>query len=101
MARARKNIEELKKAAEANDSKLIYSALRKDLIDKMSSFSENKDYLQSALMIMRLQSLIDKSGFSEEDGFEVEANAVVEAALEKISEMEEKYYEEYLGDDDE
>lgn len=95
MARVRKNIEAARSAAKNNDSKNLYSALRADLLDKIATFTESKDYLQCMMIIMKLQVMIDKSGVVQ-DSSEEEANEVVDSARAKILEMEEKYYQEYV-----
>lgn len=94
MARVRQNIEAARSAAKNNDSKNLYSALRADLLDKIATFTESKDYLQCMMIIMKLQAMIDKSG-AVQDSSEEEANEVLDSARAKILEMEEKYYEEY------
>lgn len=102
MARIRKNIESAKKAAAENNSKDLYSALRADLLDKISTFTEGKDYLQCMMIVMKLQQMIDRSGMAQDES-EDAANEVVDSARAKIAEMEEKFYEEFsdLEEEDE
>lgn len=97
MARVRKNIEDAQKAAENNDSEALYSALRADLLQKIPGFSDAKEYLQCMMIIMKLQAMIDKSGVVVDEDSEA-ANNVIEEARAKITEMEEKYYQEYTDD---
>ena len=97
MARVRKNIEDAQKAAANNDSESLYSALRADLLQKISGFSDAKEYLQCMMIIMKLQGMIDKTGVIA-DGDEEQANSVIEEARAKITEMQEKYYQEYTDD---
>lgn len=103
MARVRKNIESAKQAASENNSKDLYSALRADLLEKISGFTEGKDYLQCMMIIMKLQGMIDKSGMAQ-DSSEEEANEIVSSARAKIEELQENFYEEFsdldLEDDD-
>lgn len=94
MARIRKNIEDAQKAAENNDSESLYSALRADLLQKVSGFTDAKEYLQCMMIIMKLQAMIDKSGVVADEN-EEDANSAIEEARAKIAEMQEKYYQEY------
>lgn len=97
MARVRNNIQDAQKAAENNDSESLYSALRADLLQKISGFSDAKEYLQCMMIIMKLQAMIDKSGIVVDESDEA-ANNTIEEARAKIIEMEEKYYQEYTDD---
>jgi hypothetical protein len=95
----RSGIAAAKQAAEENDGIALYKALLKDLLDRLGSFSDTKDYLGAVMMIARFQQLIDKNGVGSDDTLFEEATAFMEATQAKMAAMEQNTYQEYVEDD--
>jgi len=70
MARVRKSLASLKRAAESNDSKGIYESMRDDIIANLPGLG-GTEYIQAMMMLLRVQNAADKIGLdAEEDSAE-------------------------------